>query len=271
MLIGNQHLTIFFEELRRSNSLAGSYIFWGDPQVGKFTFAKDLARSLESNNGSTFTEALIFQSESPLGIDHIRQIRKFLWQTPVASPYRTIIIDKADRMSHEAQNALLKIIEEPPLNALIILITSYPEILTPTLLSRVKKIYFRRATQKQICQWLEKEFGLKPDLAKNLAKKAMGRPGLAYNLLYDTNTKRVQEMVREFIKGDIFQRHKIIEEVISDNNLLDQFNEFLLRELKANLLPDKSKILKGILKRLVYLKRFNLNKRLQLEIIANQI
>ena len=126
---------------------------------------------------------------------------------------------------------------------------------------------------KNLClyYWLKKSFGVDQNSAKNLSKKAMGRPGLAYNILYDTNTKELEKLVKEFIKGDIFQKRRVIEEVIDDNNVLDRFNEFLVLELKKNLLMEKPKVLKGILKRLAYLKRFNLNKRLQLEIIANQI
>ena len=109
MLVGNQHLISFFKELQNSNSLGGSYLFWGNPQVGKFTFARSLARSFEGGNDSVFTDALIFQSDSSLGIDQIRQIRKFLWQTPMIAPYKTVIIDNAERMPHEAQNALLMV------------------------------------------------------------------------------------------------------------------------------------------------------------------
>lgn len=271
MLIGNQDVKDFFERERISGSLTGSYIFLGDPQIGKFTFAKALAESFESNKSSILNDALILQLGSPLGIDQVRQLKNFLWQTPVISPYRTAIVDNSERLTQEAQNAFLKIIEEPPLQALIILTSSYPETLTPTLLSRLKKIYFKKISQEQIRQWLEDSFKVKPALAEFAARRSMGRPGLAFNLLYDTNTKKLEKQVAVFIKGDIFEKYKIINEIVKDEELFSRFIEFLVLELRNKFLVKNYKVVKEVLARLTYLKRFNLNKKLQLEIIANQL
>lgn len=271
MIIGNQSLINLFKELKEADLLAGSYIFLGEPQVGKFTFAKNLTESFEGNNKAVLSDALIIQSDSEIGIDEVRQIKNFLWQTPVISPYRTTLIDGAERLTPEAQNALLKIIEEPPLRALIILNSSYSEILAPTLLSRLKKICFKKVSPVQVQQWLEDDFKVKPVLAKILAGKSMGRPGLAYNLLYDKNTKELEKQTEIFIKGDIYQRYEIINKIIKDDELFNRFIEFLILELRDKFLIKNYKVIKEILARMAYLKRLNLNKKLQLEIIANQI
>jgi DNA polymerase-3 subunit delta' len=271
MLIGNQDIKNFFRRDQASDFLAGSYIFLGDSQIGKFAFAKELSESFEPNNKSILSDTLIIKPDSQIGIDQVRQIKNFLWQTPSISSYRTVIIDNAEQMTPEAQNAFLKIVEEPPRKALIILISSYPEILVPTLLSRFKKIHFKKIPQEHIRQWLINEFKIKPSAAETLAKKSMGRPGLAYSLLYDKNTIELENRVESFIKGDIFQKNKIINEIIKDEESLNKFIEFLIAELRNKILKKDHKTFKEILKRLAYLRRFNLNKKLQLEIIANQI
>jgi DNA polymerase-3 subunit delta' len=78
-----------------------------------------------------------------LGIDLIRKIPNFLRKTPsVDGGWRIVIVDESETMSNEAQNALLKILEEPPTKSLLILITNNISSLLPTILSRVNIINF---------------------------------------------------------------------------------------------------------------------------------
>lgn len=84
---------------------------------------------------------ITFVAEKPsIGIAEIRQIQQRLYQKPHSSPYKAIIILNAQTLTIEAQNALLKTLEEPPAHALIFLLAQTKEVFLPTVLSRCKVI-----------------------------------------------------------------------------------------------------------------------------------
>ncbi len=144
-----------FKKLIERDKLSHAYLFFGgDRSDGKdkVIFAKSLANFLE--NGvfeepeKLLTEALIIEKdeEGKIGIDAARNIRHFLYQKPVASKYRTLIVVGADALTPEAKNSILKIVEEPPEPALIVFTVSQEDNLSPALKSRLQKIYFTPKT-----------------------------------------------------------------------------------------------------------------------------
>ncbi|MBI1301209.1 MAG: DNA polymerase III subunit delta' [Alphaproteobacteria bacterium] len=82
--------------------------------------------------------------DANLKVEALRKIEPFLRKTSSAGGWRVVIIDDADTMNRNAQNALLKILEEPPSKVLIILVAHRPGMLIPTIHSRARKIIFDR-------------------------------------------------------------------------------------------------------------------------------
>lgn len=82
-----------------------------------------------------------------IGIAQIKELQKNLYQKPHSSPYKAIIITSAETLTVEAQNALLKTLEEPPEHALIFLLASSKEAFLPTILSRCKVITLQEEQQ----------------------------------------------------------------------------------------------------------------------------
>src|SRR3990170_5837687 len=82
-------------------------------------------------------DILIISPETSIGIGEVRQISHFLSRRPVLSEKNIVIINSAEKLTLPAQHALLKTLEEPPGDAHIYLITTQPESLLPTILSRV--------------------------------------------------------------------------------------------------------------------------------------
>ena len=127
MIIGHKKNIEILVDLADMDRLAHGYIFFGLSGVGKCRVARALGYYLErgawpddktdwDGHPPTLTETTIIDSgeSTSIGIDAVREIKNYLWQKPIASKCRTIIIDDADRLTREAQNALLKISEEPP-------------------------------------------------------------------------------------------------------------------------------------------------------------
>lgn len=132
-----------FKHLADNDKLSHAYFFFGSTQKEKFDFAVDIAKYLEKTS-AILGECLIIESDEKgiIGINAALKINNFLYQKPVLSKKRTVIINGAENMTPEAQNAVLKTVEEPPQDALIIFIAQSEDSLLAPLASRLQKVYF---------------------------------------------------------------------------------------------------------------------------------
>lgn len=180
-----------FETLIAKEELGHAYLFDGDREIGKALFAEHLAARIERGIFEVSAEPLLDRMRvSPnergnLGIDEVRALKHFLWQTPVRSSRRVAIIDGAEALTPEAQGALLKIVEEPPAHGLLVLVTYDSQALTAPLLSRLTKIYFPRMSSCALAAFLVKEKKCSSAEAARIASRAYGRVGRALALLAD--------------------------------------------------------------------------------------
>ncbi len=190
MLWGFDNKIKEFKNLAAAGQLGQSYVFFGDSQIGKFAFAKALAVFLETGEfGETSKTLLDYQEIQPdeekgsIALETVNQVKGFLFERPFASLRRTAIINESDKLTPEAQAALLKIVEEPPADGLIILIAPDPSVLLPALASRCQRVYFPRLAKKEIEEILIKEYSIKPETAQSAAIKSFGRLGRALVLV----------------------------------------------------------------------------------------
>lgn len=109
--------------------------------LGKSGIRKKTAEVLKLKGLSTITPSPDFFTISPqktsISISEIRNLKSHIFQKPFSLPYKYVIIEDSQKLTQEAQNALLKILEEPPKSAIIILEASDKFSLLPTILSRV--------------------------------------------------------------------------------------------------------------------------------------
>ncbi len=105
-------------------------------------------RKIQNGNHPDFR--VIAPEQTFIKIDQIRVLQESIVFPPIEAAWKVILIDPADQMTMEAQNSLLKTIEEPPLYALFILVSAKSTLLAPTLLSRCQKILFSPLSLSQI-------------------------------------------------------------------------------------------------------------------------
>ena len=236
-LIGHENLIRDFKALAGDRKLSQGYIFFGVPRLGKRSFAMALANHLENGEfaepaaNRVLSDALLIGpgENRTIGIDPIRDIKIFLWQMPNASPYRTVIIDGGERLTDEAQNALLKITEEPPAAALLILVADDPEKLRPTLQSRFQKVYFSPVPVPLIERWLKTELRIPADKAKDAAERSAGQPGLAKMMLTDESFNERHAAARKFLSAPASGRSLLLKDILVDEHFdLDLFVEALM-------------------------------------------
>jgi DNA polymerase III subunit delta' len=251
MLIGRERETEIIGRLKKRDFLAGGFLFFGEPQVGKFAFADELVRELEGNPSVPQERLIISPGESKIGIDEIRAMKSFLRRLPVMSKFRSVIISDSGLMTPEAQNAALKIVEEPPSYALIIFIARGIDSLLPTLVSRLRRIYFPPVGEKEISRWLMETRGISEKEASKLAGLSFGRPGLALELLENGKMSMTPpEIPKKFETPEEYER----------------FMKTLLIWL-YNKKKGDSTLMKKALSRMEASLKFNTNKKLQLQSI----
>ena len=129
-----------FQKIFKEDKLSHSYIFFGSPDLEFIKQLADVANYpadyLQINPDISAT------GRESVGIDKIRSIQNFLWRTPSRAQRKLAVVNRADKLTGEAQNAVLKIAEEPPSRSLLIMLIKDPELLLPALASRFQKIYF---------------------------------------------------------------------------------------------------------------------------------
>lgn len=263
MIVGHQHIVKDFERLAKVGKLAQSYIFFGEPEVGKYYFAKHLANYLECGrfelSGRLLQDALFL--DDAIGIEAMRELKKFFWIKPFISSKRLAIINNAENLTPEAQNAILKITEEPPPSAILILVARQLENLISPLVSRLQKIYFGRLADAEIGNFVND---------KKIIISSLGRPGRAFRLQSDPLTQDAKKYACLFLKANGSERSRLIKGFIDiqkgRSDFLDMFFEELILELRKDIISNAA-VLKSVLNRFFMIKSYNTNKRIQMEAI----
>ena len=115
-----------------------SYLFIGSKSEERLKAISILAKNLEVNlktNSPDYT--VITPLKNTIGIAEIRELKKRIFQKPSVEKLNAVLIQEADKLTVEAQNSLLKLLEEPPLKAIIIMEANTKASFLPTVLSRV--------------------------------------------------------------------------------------------------------------------------------------
>jgi len=166
-IIGQDRVTRTLQNAIRTNRVVHAYLFAGHRGTGKTTTARILAKALNCVNGPTPTpdgscpnctaiaggyslDVIEIDAATNRGIDEIRELRDRIRLAPTEGRYKVYIIDEAHMLTTEGANALLKTLEEPPSHAILVLVTTEPHRLPPTILSRCQRFDFRRVSQREI-------------------------------------------------------------------------------------------------------------------------
>lgn len=217
--IGRTELEASLRETLRRGALSHGWIISGGVGAGKATLAYRLARAVLAPDALTNetgfdidtrsqTFKLVAQNAHPdlyvaqrqwiektskyqteVTVETIRSLIHFMNLTPAFGGARVAIIDSADEMNRSAANALLKILEEPPTNTLLLLLSASPGRLLATLRSRCRRIVLRDVAREEIVALLEREGAATGADAERIADHASGRPGYALSLAAEGGAK----------------------------------------------------------------------------------
>lgn len=222
-VLGHDRALSIVKAYLANSSFSGAYIFSGPEGIGKKLVAKIIASQLNCTAESdrpcgvcasclkVQKEAhpdlhIIQNGQSQIKIEDIREILRQANFRPYEGRAKVFIIDNAHKLNIEAANSLLKVLEEPPKDVAIILVTHKPQNIIKTVLSRCKRIKFSPLIRAQLETVLIKNYALDKTSAHFLAFYAEGRLGWALKL---KDTPLLQE------------KNKIFESFILSSKSLD--------------------------------------------------
>lgn len=190
-IIGNEENKKILMKSVNCKNFLHSYLFYGVDGIGKKIFAKEFAKMIlcnsengnypcdicksciefNSNNNPDFF--IIEPDGNSIKVDQIRQIQKSMMEKPIVSNKKIYIINDCHTMTKEAQNCMLKTLEEPQEYIVIILIASNENSILPTVKSRCTKIYFKELSEEEIISYINQKYS-EAGIDKNMIKLCGG-------------------------------------------------------------------------------------------------
>ncbi|MGE5426212.1 MAG: ATP-binding protein [Bacillota bacterium] len=230
--IGQDKVSAYLEKTLLGGQPAQTYIFSGPRDLGKSTLALAFARNLWRLDGRTSpqggfeSDLYILEKEEGKKNISVEQAREFISRLSLSSflnSYKIGIIKEAESLSLEAQNALLKTLEEPKEKVIIILLAEDAALLMQTIVSRSQTLYFHPVGPDSVYDYLLSTLELKRSAAKDLAAASLGRPLMARRWAENPEDfKEQMELVHKldtFLDSPLEERLAMVSAAGNDNSL----------------------------------------------------
>jgi len=181
---GNREIVITLRGMFKKNEIPHSMLFHGPTGCGKTTLARIVAKEL----GCAENNLIEIDTAQFRGIDTVRDLRKNIQYTPLGGGIRVYIIDEVHKMTGDAQNAFLKILEDTPKHIYFILCTTDPQSLLPTIKGRCSQFQVQLLSDDDMKSLLTKIAELENDsiedeIIEQITQDSQGHPRNALQIL----------------------------------------------------------------------------------------
>jgi len=234
-IIGNNENKDILKNIIENNNVSHSYIFSGISGIGKFLFAKEFAKAILCSNPDnkpcnncksceSFENLnnpdiiIIDEQEESIKTEQIKELTNNVLEKPIQGNKKIYIINNSERMTKEAQNSLLKTLEEPPEYVVIILVTSNENLLLNTIKSRCLKIPFTKLNNSEIKEYFNR---ISESINTNMMRAFGGS---------------IEKAIHLKDKSEIYSK---VNEVFSN---IENMNELQILSVKETLFKDKEEV-----------------------------
>lgn len=222
-ILGNDRVKKILRKAMQKNKVPNSMLFCGPEGVGKKSMALMVAKAMNCKrkkddacescsscsaiNAKNFPDVIeILPEKNVVKIEQMRILRKLAYLKPMLGKKRIFIVPEAEKMSEEAANSLLKILEEPPLFSYILLVTHNPFLIIPTIKSRCQVLNFSPVSRE--------------DIGKNLVEKGFDEEkARILSLFVHGNLKQAMVLEWEEVKAKREQAWQLFLSLIKKENI----------------------------------------------------
>ena len=246
-IVGQEQLKEHLQNAIATNKVSHAYIINGERNAGKEFIARVFAMTLQCEKGETEPcgechsckqalgnnqpDIIYISHEKPntIGVEDIRvQINGDIAIKPYSSPRKIYIINEGEKMTPQAQNALLKTLEEPPEYAVILILTTNVEAMLPTVLSRCVVLNMKPVSDRLVKKYLMEQLAV-PDYKANISVAfARGNIGKAKMLASSEEFEKVKDEAITLVKNiNDMEISEIVKEIKKISEYKFDVNDYL--------------------------------------------
>ena len=248
-IIGHERVIENLKNAIDNNQISHSYLFEGEESIGKRMVALSFAKTLlcreeglkpcnKCNSCLKFDKLnhpdfrLIEPEKNRISKEIIDKLVKSMSIAPLESKRKIVIIDNSHEMGLEAQNGLLKTLEEPPSYINIILITSSSNNLIPTIISRCQVVKFYPVENKKIEELLKLNYNKTLEEANFIAHFTKGSVGksiiLSKSMDFSNKRDKTLEIIDNIVNGDKLTIFNLIDFFLSNKDSIEEILDIIL-------------------------------------------
>lgn len=249
-IVGHKQIIEHLQSAIQMGKVSHAYILNGENNAGKMMLAESFAMALQCETGAAEAcmecrschqakehnqpDIIYVNHEKPniISVDDIRQqLNNDIVIKPYSSKYKIYIVDEAEKMNIQAQNALLKTIEEPPAYAVIMLLTTNADSFLPTILSRCITLNLKTVKEHLIKEHLMKNYQIPDYQAEVCASFAQGNVGKAIKLASSDEFNELKaealHLVKKIDDMDIYELNQVVKKISEYKTKIDDFFDLL--------------------------------------------
>lgn len=242
--IGHEALINNFKQRCLKNTLSHAHLIAGEEGVGKGKLANILAKFiLNGDLDREYVDIINYSSEkSSLGVDDVRDIIEEVYKKPFEKDKKVIIIHEGNKLTIQAQNALLKTIEEPPKGVYIIILCESLELILDTIKSRCEIYKLKPLTKSELYEYIKiKKFNYDENEIKSAIAFSEGVPGRIDRYFNDDKLRELRNNIVILIKNlnkndleDILQQEESFSNLKNDKEEVLNIFGLFIRDILIN-------------------------------------
>ena len=242
--IGHEALINNFKQRCLKNTLSHAHLIAGEDGVGKGKLANILAKFiLNGDLDREYVDIINYSSEkSSFGVDDVRDIMEEVYKKPFEKDKKVIIIHEGNKLTIQAQNALLKTIEEPPKGVYIIILCESLELILDTIKSRCEIYKLKPLTKSELYEYIKiKKFNYDENEIKSAIAFSEGVPGRIDRYFNDDKLRELRNNIVILIKNlnkndleDILQQEESFSNLKNDKEEVLNIFGLFIRDILIN-------------------------------------